>query len=92
MKKVDIKTLNDNFIEAIGKEWMLIASGNRDHFNVMTASWGCVGWLWNKPVAVIFVRPERFTHDFIEDNAVVLSRKRSRYAQHIQSLRFKVRS
>lgn len=40
-------------------------------FNVMTASWGCVGWLWNKPVAVIFVRPERFTHDFIEDNAVV---------------------
>lgn len=71
MKKVDIKTLNDNFIEAIGKEWMLIASGNRDHFNVMTASWGCVGWLWNKPVAVIFVRPERFTHDFIEDNAVV---------------------
>lgn len=71
MKKVDIKTLNDNFIEAIGKEWMLIASGNRDHFNVMTASWGCVGWLWNKPVAVIFVRLERFTHDFIEDNAVV---------------------
>lgn len=31
MKKVDIKILNDNFIEAIGKEWMLIASGNRDH-------------------------------------------------------------
>lgn len=35
-------------------------------FNVMTASWGCVGWLWNKPVAVIFVRPERFTHDLLK--------------------------
>ena len=34
----------------------------------MTASWGCVGWLWNKPVAVIFIRPERYTHEFIEQN------------------------
>lgn len=95
MKKVDRKTLNDNFIEAIGKEWMLIASGNRDHFNVMTASWGCVGWLWNKPVAVIFVRPERFTHDFIEDNAVVTLSflgKDPDMRSISGSLRFKVRS
>jgi len=34
----------------------------------MTASWGGLGWLWNKPVAFIFVRPERYTHQFIEDN------------------------
>ena len=32
----------------------------------MTASWGGLGWLWNKPVAFFFVRPERFTHQFIE--------------------------
>lgn len=37
-----------------------------EQFNMMTASWGCLGWLWNKPVAVMFVRPERFTHEFIE--------------------------
>lgn len=71
MKKISIETLNDNFIEAIGKEWMLISAGNKDCFNVMTASWGCIGWLWNKPVAVIFVRPERFTHEFIENNDIV---------------------
>ena len=35
---------------------------------MMTASWGCLGWLWNKPVAVVFIRPERFTHEFIEAN------------------------
>lgn len=35
---------------------------------MMTASWGCLGWLWNKPVAVVFIRPERFTHELIEAN------------------------
>lgn len=69
MKSIDIKTLNDNFIEAIGKEWMLVTSGTKDSFNTMTASWGCIGWLWNKPVAVVFIRPERYTHEFIEKNA-----------------------
>ncbi len=66
MEKIDIKRLNDNVFELIGKEWILIAAGSCDHFNMMTASWGCLGWLWNKPVAVIFVRPERYTHDFVE--------------------------
>mgnify|MGYP000820154017 CR=1 FL=1 len=43
-------------------------TGNKDKFNMMTASWGCLGWLWNKPVAVVFIRPERFTHELIEAN------------------------
>ena len=54
MEKIDVKTLNDNVFDLIGKEWVLITSGNKkDGFNMMTASWGCLGWLWNKPVAVI---------------------------------------
>lgn len=71
MKKISIDSLNDNLIETIGREWMLVAAGKKDDFNVMTASWGCVGWLWNRPVAVIFIRPERFTHEFIENNNIV---------------------
>ncbi len=66
MEKIDVKTLNDNVFDLIGKEWILITAGNEAHFNTMTASWGCLGWLWNKPVAVIFVRPERHTHQFVE--------------------------
>lgn len=34
----------------------------------MTASWGGVGILWNKPVAFLFIRPDRYTHGFIEEN------------------------
>lgn len=67
MEKIAIDQLNDNVFSTIGKEWMLVTAGNKDSFNMMTASWGCLGWLWNKPVAVVFVRPERFTHGFVEE-------------------------
>ena len=50
---------------------MLVTVGKKDKCNMMTASWGCIGWLWNKPVAVIFIRPERFTHGLIEENDYV---------------------
>jgi len=68
MEKIPVDQLNGNVFSTIGKEWMLITAGNKDAFNMMTASWGCVGWLWNKPVAVVFVRPERYTHGFVEEH------------------------
>lgn len=66
MKPIAIKDLNENFFEAIGKEWMLVTAGNKGHFNTMTASWGGIGFLWNKPVVFVFIRPERYTFEFIE--------------------------
>lgn len=69
MTKQDITILaKENAFDLIGKEWMLVTAGTPDKYNTMTASWGGIGWLWNKPVAFIFIRPERFTHDFIEAN------------------------
>ena len=67
MKKAELKTLaKENAFDLIGKEWMLVTAGNKEKLNTMTASWGGIGWLWNKPVAFVFIRPERYTHDFIE--------------------------
>lgn len=68
MREIQISELNDNFFETIGKEWMLVTAGTKNHFNTMTASWGGMGFLWNKPVAFVFVRPERYTYEFIESN------------------------
>lgn len=68
MEKIDVTTLHDNVFTTIGKEWMLVAAGNVEKFNMMTASWGCLGWLWNRPVAIVYIRPERYTHEFIEAN------------------------
>lgn len=68
MKKIDLTTLTDNVFNLIGKEWLLITAGDKNGFNTMTASWGCIGWLWNRPVAVVFIRPERYTHLLAEQN------------------------
>ena len=60
------QALTDNVFSQIGKEWMLITAGEEQKFNTMTASWGGLGVLWNKPVSFIFVRPGRYTYEFLE--------------------------
>jgi flavin reductase (DIM6/NTAB) family NADH-FMN oxidoreductase RutF len=65
---IDPHQLNDNVFTLIGKEWMLIASGDSKNYNMMTASWGGLGVIWNKPVAIIFVRPQRYTLEYLENN------------------------
>lgn len=67
MKEISVSELQDNMFDAIGKEWMLVTAGTQEKFNMMTASWGGTGILWGKPVAFIFIRPERYTYEFIEE-------------------------
>ena len=55
-----------SLFDRIGKEWMLISASDGEHTNSMTASWGCFGILWGKPVAVCFIRPQRYTFEFTE--------------------------
>ncbi len=72
MEKKDLSLLAaEDAFRLIGKEWMLVTAGTPEHFNTMTASWGGIGWLWNKPVAFVFVRPERYTYKFIESGSRV---------------------
>ena len=66
MKPIAVSQLSDNFFETISKEWMLVTAGNKDAFNTMTANWGGIGFLWNKPVVYVFIRPERYTFGFME--------------------------
>ncbi|NMA65759.1 MAG: flavin reductase family protein [Clostridiaceae bacterium] len=47
---------------------MLVTSGTPKNFNMMTASWGGLGVLWGKNVCYIFIRPSRYTYEFIEKN------------------------
>jgi flavin reductase (DIM6/NTAB) family NADH-FMN oxidoreductase RutF len=68
------KIAQHNIFDLISKDWMLITAGNSEKFNTMTASWGGFGFIWNKPVAFIFVRESRYTHEFLgNDNKVTLS-------------------
>ena len=52
--------------DRIGKDWMLISVSDGEQENVMTASWGGIGAVWNRPVAVCLIRPERFTFPLAE--------------------------
>ncbi len=68
MKQIDVTSLQKSPFEMIGKDWMLITAGDNEKYNTMTASWGGVGVLWNKNVVFAFVRPQRFTYEFLNDN------------------------
>ncbi len=67
--KISTEDINDNVFKLIGKDWMLLTAGRKDAYNMMTASWGTAGVLWRKPVIFTFVRPQRYTYEFMEKNA-----------------------
>lgn len=67
-KSINPASVQENFIKLIGSDGMLITAGNMKSFNTMTAGWGSVGHLWHKPVAVVYVRPTRYTYGFMEKN------------------------
>ena len=50
------------------KQWVLLTVGDEKSFNTMTISWGGLGTLWNKPVASVYVRTSRYTHEFMDNN------------------------
>ena len=65
-KEIAIEELEFNPFQKISKEWMLITAGDETKSNTMTASWGGMGVLWGKNVFFCFVRPQRFTKEFID--------------------------
>ena len=66
MKKIDVKSLQDNVFSLIGDRWMLITAGTAERCNTMTASWGGLGVLWGAPAATIYLRPQRYTKEFVD--------------------------
>jgi flavin reductase (DIM6/NTAB) family NADH-FMN oxidoreductase RutF len=58
----------DNVFDAVSKEYMLITAGDETDYNMMTASWGFFGEMWGHHTAMVVVRPQRYTMDFIEKN------------------------
>lgn len=65
-QEVNPKKLTENVFSLWNDQWTLITAGTKDHCNTMTAGWGGFGVLWNKNVATIYVRPQRYTYQFLE--------------------------
>lgn len=66
LRKMDVKDLKDNVFSLLGDQWMLITAGTADNCNTMTASWGGLGIMWGEPVATVYIRPQRYTKQFVD--------------------------
>lgn len=67
MKKVELEKLNENFVNLIHEGWPVLTVQDQDKVNGMTVNWVQLGWLWNKPVVTVYVRPQRHTFGLIND-------------------------
>lgn len=74
LKEISFEELKLNPMTLIGREWMLVTAGNQERgYNTMTAAWGHMGAIWDMsgrksplPTALCFVRPQRYTKEFMD--------------------------
>ena len=66
MNRITPEEIKRDPFTLIDKDWMLITAEKEGKVNTMTASWGGVGIIWNKKVAYIFIRPQRYTKEFVD--------------------------
>ena len=65
-EKLELNELQMNPFDEIGQHWLLISAKKEGVVNTMTASWGQVGHLWGKNVATVYIRPQRYTKEFVD--------------------------
>ena len=62
---IELKT---DIFRAFDDGWALVTAGSPEHFNTMTVSWGSLGTIWSRSIATIYVKPIRYTHEFLDAN------------------------
>ena len=69
LKQIQIQDLDLNILHQFDKRWFLLTCGDFEtgKFNTMTISWGSLGTVWDKPFAQVFVRPTRYTFEFMNN-------------------------
>ena len=66
---VDPKELSPALLRAFGAQNALLTAGDRERRNTMTIGWCQAGRLWGLQTCTVYVRPERYTYQFMEDQA-----------------------
>lgn len=62
-----ISSYNERVFHTLKDEWFLITVLDGEKVNMMTAAWGSVGIMWNKPIFNIVVRNTRYTYDLLKN-------------------------
>jgi flavin reductase (DIM6/NTAB) family NADH-FMN oxidoreductase RutF len=67
MKEIERSQLPLDPFSLIGGDWFLLTAGTEESgYNTMTCSWGHFGPLWASDTAVVYVRPQRYTKEFVD--------------------------
>lgn len=66
-KEIDVTQIG-NAVDLFNNRWALVTAGNNEAYNTMTVSWGSMGELWGKAVATVYIRPQRYTEEFLNSN------------------------
>lgn len=66
-KEISPYEIKSNVFDLIGNKWFLVCAGDEKDSNCMTASWGSLGHIWNKPLITTVIRPQRYTKKFVDE-------------------------
>lgn len=77
MEEISVYDLKFNPFGLVAKDWALATAGDKSKFNTLTIAWIEFGSLWNSPrgkqgylgapVISIFIRPQRYTREFLDE-------------------------
>ena len=59
--------ITGNVFDRIFNNKVLLTVKNKDKINSRTISWGALGYLWKKPTATMYIRPQRYTFELLKD-------------------------
>ena len=67
LQEISFSNFISNNFNLWDETWLLLTSGDflKGEFNTMVVAWGGFGIMWNKPLAMVVVRPVRHTFSFI---------------------------
>ena len=83
-KEINIRQIDQSAVKMINDEWALVTAGSEEKWNTMTVSWGGLGELWGRDAAFIFIRPQRYTREFVEKSEFfTLSFFRGKYKKEL---------
>lgn len=68
LKSIEAKDFKENIFKILDEDWLLVSAQKNGRVNPMTIAWGQMGMLWNKPVFIVAIRPERFTDSYLKDS------------------------
>ena len=63
----DPQTAIRELLPVLGQRNALLTAGTADRCNTMTIGWGQAGRLWGLQTCTVYVRPERYTYQFTEE-------------------------